>query len=61
MSGCWSGLREAPERGDEDFVRFEEINREVFDAFSVKGEIQIVYDTRVLFGQPKESTPSESV
>lgn len=44
---------EAPERNDSDFRRFEEINREVFDAFAVDGEIRIEYETTVIFGQPK--------
>lgn len=44
---------EAPERNEEDFPRFEEINREVFDAFSENGQIRIDYETRVQFGQPK--------
>ncbi len=44
---------EAPERNDGDFPRFEEINREVFDAFSVDDKIRIEYETTVVFGQPK--------
>ena len=49
-SAC-SGI-EAPERGDRDFSRFEQINREVFEAFAVGDRIQIEYSTTVLFGQP---------
>ena len=44
---------EAPERNEEDFPRFEEINREVFDAFSENGQIEIAYETKVLYGQLK--------
>jgi len=43
---------EAPERTDRDFMQFEAINREVFDAFAVDSKIQIDYETRVSFGQP---------
>jgi ubiquinone/menaquinone biosynthesis C-methylase UbiE len=43
---------ETPESADQDFVKFEEINRQVFDTFAVDGKIQIDYETRVLFGQP---------
>jgi SAM-dependent methyltransferase len=43
---------EAPERNDQDFVRFEAINREVFDTFAVNGKIQIEYETQISFGQP---------
>jgi ubiquinone/menaquinone biosynthesis C-methylase UbiE len=43
---------EAPEKDDGDFARFEQINREVFDALSTDGAITIEYETRVLFGQP---------
>ena len=49
-SAC-SGI-EAPERGESDFARFEQINREVFEAFAVDGQIQVEYSTTVLFGQP---------
>ena len=48
-SAC-SGI-EAPERGDGDFSRFEQINREVFEAFAMEDQIQIEYSTTVLFGQ----------
>ena len=44
---------EAPERDDRDYQRFEQINREVFDAFSSDGEIRIRYETTVTFGQPR--------
>ena len=44
---------EAPERGEGDYVRFEQINREVFDALSVDGMITILYKTQVQFGQPE--------
>jgi SAM-dependent methyltransferase len=43
---------EAPECTDRDFVQFEAINRQVFDAFAVDDKIQIDYGTRVSFGQP---------
>jgi SAM-dependent methyltransferase len=43
---------EAPESDDRDFVRFEALNREVFDAFMVNGKIRIDYETQVSFGQP---------
>ena len=44
---------EAPDREGSEFARFEQINREVFDALSADGRIKIEYETRVLFGQPK--------
>ena len=44
---------EAPERDDRDFQRFEQINREVFDAFSTDGEMEIRYETTVTFGQSR--------
>ena len=44
---------EAPEKGDGDFARFEEINREIFDAYSVDGRMRIDYETRVSFGRPQ--------
>jgi hypothetical protein len=47
---------EAPERDDGDFARFEQTNREVFDALSTGGAITIEYETRVLFGQPGRET-----
>ena len=47
-----SGI-EAPTPDDEDFARFEEINREVFDAFAVNGRMKIDYETKVSLGQPK--------
>jgi len=43
---------EAPERGDPEYAEFEAINRQVFDAFAVDGQIQVDYETRVSFGQP---------
>ncbi len=43
---------EAPARNDEDFAAFEALNRQVFEAFVVGGNIQIDYETRVSFGQP---------
>ncbi len=43
---------EAPDRTDPDFVAFEAINREVFEAFAMAGEFTIAYETRVTFGQP---------
>ncbi len=46
-----SGI-EAPVRTDQEFERFEAINREVFDAFAVDGKIRIDYETQVSFGQP---------
>ena len=50
-SAC-SGI-EAPEREDSEFSQFEQINREVFEAFSVGDKIQIDYNTTVLLGQPR--------
>jgi hypothetical protein len=44
---------EAPRPGDSDYVRFERINREVFEALSANGRITISYETRVEFGQPQ--------
>ncbi|HNT76522.1 MAG TPA: class I SAM-dependent methyltransferase [Anaerolineae bacterium] len=46
-----SGI-EAPTCSDQDFVEFEALNRQVFDAFAVDGKIQIDYETQVSFGQP---------
>lgn len=43
---------EAPNRADQDFVQFEALNRQAFDAFAVNGKIQIDYETQVSFGQP---------
>jgi SAM-dependent methyltransferase len=43
---------EAPNRDDQDFIQFESLNRQVFDAFAVNGKIQIDYETQVSFGQP---------
>lgn len=43
---------EAPERTDQDFVQFEAVNREVFDAFAADDKIRIDYETCVSFGQP---------
>jgi SAM-dependent methyltransferase len=52
----WGAARsgiEAPGPHDEDFGQFEEINREVFNAFAVDGRIRIDYETTVSVGQPK--------
>ena len=46
-----SGI-EAPSPGEADFARFEAINRGVFDALSVDGQLRIEYETRALCGQP---------
>jgi SAM-dependent methyltransferase len=46
---------EAPESDDADFVLFETLHCEVFDAFAVDGKIQVEYETRVSFGQPSSS------
>ena len=43
---------ESPEKTDPEFAQFEAINREVFDAFSANGKIQLDYETRVSFAQP---------
>jgi ubiquinone/menaquinone biosynthesis C-methylase UbiE len=48
---------EAPETEDRDSARFEQVNREVFDALSTDGTITIEYETSVLFGQPKVRAP----
>lgn len=45
---------EAPSCDDEDFVAFEALNREVFEAFAVDGKIQMDYETHVSFGQPQK-------
>jgi ubiquinone/menaquinone biosynthesis C-methylase UbiE len=50
--GAACAVIEAPERTDREFVAFEAINREVFDAFAVAGKIQIEYETTVSFGLP---------
>lgn len=44
---------EAPEPGDPEFKRYETLNREVFEAFAVNGEVRIDYETQVAFGQPQ--------
>lgn len=52
----WGSARsgiEAPTPQDEDFARFEALNREVFEAFAVDGRIRIDYEIRVTLGQPK--------
>ena len=43
--------REAVDDADH-FVRFEAINREVFDAFALAGKIRIDYEICVSFGRP---------
>jgi SAM-dependent methyltransferase len=43
---------EAPEPGDQEFARFEAINREVFEAFAVDGAIKMEYETQIEYGQP---------
>jgi SAM-dependent methyltransferase len=43
---------EAPEPDEPAFAQFEALNREVFAAFAVNGEIQIDYETVVSFGRP---------
>ncbi|MBX3081789.1 MAG: class I SAM-dependent methyltransferase [Anaerolineae bacterium] len=52
----WGSARsgiEAPNPDEEDFVQFERLNREVFDAFAVNDHIRIDYETKVSLGQPK--------
>lgn len=52
----WGSARsgiEAPSPDKEDFAQFEQINREVFDAFAVNDHIRIDYETKVSLGQPK--------
>jgi ubiquinone/menaquinone biosynthesis C-methylase UbiE len=44
---------EAPEPTDEEFTQFEAINQDVFDTLSIDGYLRMVYETRVVFGQPK--------
>lgn len=46
-----SGI-EAPEPGDAEFEQFQAINRAVFEAFAVAGEIPMEYETQLTFGQP---------
>lgn len=43
---------EPPDHSDPDFVQFESLNRQVFDAFAVNGKIEIDYETQVSYGQP---------
>jgi ubiquinone/menaquinone biosynthesis C-methylase UbiE len=50
-SAC-SGI-EAPSPHDEDFARFEAINKEVFNNFAVNNRIRIDYEITVYMGQPK--------
>jgi SAM-dependent methyltransferase len=50
--GAACGWLEAPEPGDHEFGLFEEINREVFEAFAVNGAVSIDYETKVEFAQP---------
>lgn len=47
-----SGI-EAPNSHDEDFARFEAINKEVFNNFAVNDSIKIDYEIKVSVGQPK--------
>jgi SAM-dependent methyltransferase len=49
---------EAPEPGDAEYPQFEQLNRQVFEAFSEAGEITIEYETRLTFGQPLTYPPS---
>ncbi len=52
----WGAARsgiEAPGPHEEDFERFEAINRDVFNAFAVDGRIRMDYETKVSVGQPK--------
>ena len=46
--GAASAGIEAPNRNDQDFVQFEALNRQVFDAFAVNGKIRIDYETQAL-------------
>ena len=48
---------EAPGRGDAGFARFEQVNREVFEALSADGRITVHYETSVVFGQPNSIHP----
>jgi SAM-dependent methyltransferase len=48
---------EAPSVGDADFAAFGTLNRQVFEAFSVDGKIQIDYQTRVSYAQPLMAFP----
>jgi hypothetical protein len=50
--GAARGGLEAPVPGDQDFRPFEELHRELFNAFAVEGTLQIEYETHVMFGQP---------
>jgi SAM-dependent methyltransferase len=50
--GAACGWLEAPEPGDHEFGLFEEINREVFEAFAVNGAVRMDYETQIEFGQP---------
>ena len=43
----------APPGDDRDFGRFEEINREVFEAFQEAGMIRINYETTLTVGKLK--------
>jgi SAM-dependent methyltransferase len=52
----WGSARsgiEAPNPHDEDFARFEAVNRDVFEAFAVNDRIRMDYEIRVTLGQPK--------
>jgi len=51
FSAARAGI-EAPEPHDQDYVQFEALNRDIFDAFAVNGSIRINYETIVSFGQP---------
>jgi SAM-dependent methyltransferase len=50
--GAACGWLEAPEPGDREFELFEQINREVFEAFAVNGAVRVEYKTQVELGQP---------
>jgi SAM-dependent methyltransferase len=47
-----SGI-EAPSPDDEEFVRFEALNQEAFNAFAIDGYMRVDYETKVSFGQLK--------
>lgn len=54
--GAARGGLEAPVPGDQDFRPFEELHRELFNAFAVKGALQIDYETHIMFGQATVSS-----
>ena len=48
--GAACARMEAPEPNNPEFPLYQAIHQEIFDAFAINGQIEIVYKTQVLFG-----------